>query len=88
VHSPIPYLFILVLELLNAAIKNDPEITGVKINDSEYLLSQYADDSSLILDDKPKSLDQKSSMINVYLEGAVHGNSALSQAILLRSCQN
>jgi hypothetical protein len=33
-------------------------ITGVKINDSEYLLSQYADDSSLILDDNPKSLDQ------------------------------
>jgi hypothetical protein len=31
--------------------------TGVKINDSEYLLSQYAD-SSLILDDNPKSLDQ------------------------------
>jgi hypothetical protein len=26
-------------------------------------------------------------MINVYLEGAVHDNSALSQAILLRSCQ-
>jgi hypothetical protein len=51
-----PYLFILVLELLSAAIKNDPEITGVKINDSEYLLSQYADDSSLILDDNPKSL--------------------------------
>jgi hypothetical protein len=43
-----PYLFILVLELLSAAIKNDPEITEVKINDSEYLLSQYADDSSLI----------------------------------------
>jgi hypothetical protein len=39
-------LFILVLELLNAAIKNDPEITWVKINDSEYLLSQYANDSS------------------------------------------
>ena len=52
------YLFILVLELLSAAIKNDPEITGVKINDSEYLLRQYADDSSLILDDNPKSLDQ------------------------------
>jgi hypothetical protein len=45
-----PYLFILVLELLSPAIKNDPEITGVKINDSEYLLSQYADDPSLILD--------------------------------------
>ena len=40
---------ILVLELLSAAIKNNPEVTGVRINDSEFLLSQYADDSSLIL---------------------------------------
>jgi phage I-like protein len=44
----LPYLFILVLEILSAAITNDPEITGVKI-------SQYADDSSLILDDIPET---------------------------------
>jgi hypothetical protein len=31
---------------------------------------------------------QKSFIIIVYLEGAVHGNPALSQAILLRSCQD
>jgi hypothetical protein len=41
---------------LSAAIKNDPEITGIQINDSEYLLSQYADDSSLILDDNPSNV--------------------------------
>jgi hypothetical protein len=41
--SPI-YLFILILELLSSTIKNDPNINGVKINDSEFLLSQYADD--------------------------------------------
>jgi hypothetical protein len=56
-----PYLFILVLEFLSAAIKNDPEITGVKI-------SQYADDSSLILDDNPKSLDQSLSMLYTFSE--------------------
>jgi hypothetical protein len=61
-----PYLFILVLELFSAAINNDPEITGVKINDSEYLFSQYADDSSLILDDNPKSLDQSSFVFNKF----------------------
>jgi hypothetical protein len=65
-----PYLFILVLELLSAAIKNDPETTGVKINDSEYLLSQYPDDSSLILDDNPKSLDQSLFMFNTFSECA------------------
>jgi hypothetical protein len=65
-----PYLFILVLKLLSAAIKNDPEITGVKINDSEFLLCQYADDSSLILDDNPKSLDQSLFMFNKFSECA------------------
>jgi hypothetical protein len=35
---------------MNAAIKNDTSINGMKINNSEYLLSQYANDSSLILD--------------------------------------
>ena len=47
-----PYLFILVLELLAAVLENDKDITGVQIENSEFLLSQYADDSSLILDDK------------------------------------
>jgi hypothetical protein len=30
--------------------KNDTSINGMEINNSEYLLSQYADNSSLILD--------------------------------------
>ena len=51
------YLFILILELLSSAIKNDPNKNGVKINDLEFLLSQYADDSSLVLQDDPQSLD-------------------------------
>jgi hypothetical protein len=48
---------------LSAAIKNDPEITGVKIN-------QYAHDSSLILDDIPKSLDQSLFMLYTFSECA------------------
>ena len=53
---------------MSAAIQNDPEITGVKINDSEFLLSQYADDSSVILDDNPKLLDQSLFMLNKFTE--------------------
>ena len=36
--------FILALELIGTAIKNDTSINGMKINNSGYLLSQYADD--------------------------------------------
>jgi hypothetical protein len=41
-----------VLEILSAALKNDPQVSGVTINGSEYLLSQYVDDSALILGDE------------------------------------
>jgi hypothetical protein len=47
-----------VLELLSAALKNYPQVSGVEINGSEYLLSQYADDSALILGDNQNSLGQ------------------------------
>jgi len=62
-----PYLFILILEILSSAIKNDPNINGAKINDSEFLLSQYADDSSLVPEDDPQSLGNS---INLFLKFA------------------
>ena len=52
-----PYLFILCLEFLSAALKNHPDIQGIHINNSEYLISQYADDSAIILEDDDKSLN-------------------------------
>ena len=65
-----PHLFILILELLSSAIKNDPNINGVKINDSEMLLSQYADDSSLVLEDDPKSVDNSIKLFHKFTEYA------------------
>jgi hypothetical protein len=47
-----------VLELLSAALKNDHLVSGATINGSEYLLSQYADDSALILGADNNSLEQ------------------------------
>ena len=58
-----PYLFILVLEL-----KNDKEITGVQIENSEFLLGQYADDSSLILDNNPHSLEKSLLVLSLFSE--------------------
>jgi hypothetical protein len=52
-----PYLFILSVELLGAAIKFHPNINGIKIDDSEFLISLYADDSTLILEDDTQSLN-------------------------------
>ena len=63
-----PYLFILVLELFAAALKNDKDITGVQIENSEFFLSQYADDSSLILDDNPQSLEKSLLVLSLFSE--------------------
>ena len=46
-----PYPFILSVGILAEAIRNKREITGIKIQDTEFKLSQYADNTTLILDD-------------------------------------
>ena len=51
-----PYLFILAVECLSAAIKYHPNINGIKIDESEYLISQLADDTTLMLDGSKTSL--------------------------------
>ena len=77
-----PYLFILVIELLSARIKLDPNINGIKFDNSEYLISQYADDSSLILDDSVQSLDQTLFLLDSFAECAgLRANLEKTQAI-------
>ena len=51
-----PYLFILCAEILGEMVRKNKEIKGISINGKEYKLSQYADDTQLILDGKEKSL--------------------------------
>jgi hypothetical protein len=62
--------FILALKLMSAAIKNDTSINGMKINNSEYLLSQYADDSFLILDGCDDSLGKSLCILEKFSEYA------------------
>ena len=59
-----PYLFILCVELLSASLKNNPKIKGIKIQQSEYLVSQYADDTTLTLSDDKDSLNESLNCIN------------------------
>ena len=51
-----PYLFLLCAEILAYKIKGNQNIHGVQIDDIEYLMSQYADDTAVILDGSEKSL--------------------------------
>ena len=61
-----PYLFIIAVELLSAALKFNPKIKGISINNSEFLFSQYADDSTLSLADDENSLNEALNMISLF----------------------
>ena len=53
-----PYLFIIGVELLALKLKNNPDIQGIFIKDSVHLISQYADDTFMILDGGEISLKE------------------------------
>jgi hypothetical protein len=53
-----PYLFILCAEILAIQIRGNKNISGIKVTETEHKLSQFADDTSLILDGKEKSLSE------------------------------
>ena len=50
-----PYLFILCAEILSVRIRNNKNIKGIKIDNTEIKFSQYADDSSAFLDGSKQS---------------------------------
>lgn len=52
-------------------MKKNPNISGVKVNNTESLLSQYADDSSLTLDDDDTSLEEVLKLLLKFSECAV-----------------
>ena len=52
-----PYLFVICAEFLAAKIKKNENIKGIIINGIEFKISQYADDTSVILDSTETSLN-------------------------------
>ena len=63
-----PYIVLLCAEILGILVKKSREIKGIAIDDTEYRLSQYADDTSLILDGSPASLDASLRLLQFYAE--------------------
>ena len=52
-----PYLYLIGAEILSIMLRRNKEIKGIKINNREYLLSQFADDTALCLDGSKTSFE-------------------------------
>ena len=52
-----PYIFILCVEFLGYMIRKDKDVKGIEINNKEFKLSQYADDTQMFLDRSEPSLN-------------------------------
>ena len=50
------YMFLMAAEILLMLIKSNKYIRGIRINNKEYKISQFADDTTLTLDDSQVSL--------------------------------
>ena len=61
-----PYLFILSVEVLVNAICQKKEICGITVKDKEIKLSEYADDTTLILDGSEESLLESLKIIDYF----------------------
>lgn len=60
------YIFLICAEILSIKIKNNKSIKGIKINNTEYLISQYADETVLILDGSENSLNEAIKELNMF----------------------
>lgn len=53
-----PFIFVLCVEVLAYMIRSNKNIKGITVNGTEYRISQYADDTSLLLDGSSSSLNE------------------------------
>ena len=60
------YVFILCVEILGKAIRNCDQIKGICVLDSECKISQYTDDTSLILDGSEKLMQQSFGLLDSF----------------------
>ena len=71
------YLFILCAEILGKMVRKNNDIKGIIINGKEYKLSQYADDTQLILDGTEKSLKAALDLLKTYYTLTIFENATV-----------
>ena len=60
------YLFIMAAEVLNILITYNDKVTGITVNGFEFKLSQFADDTTLILDGSCQSIESALNILEIF----------------------
>ena len=82
-----PYLFILSAAILAKAIRKSADIRGLLVKDTEIKLSQYADDTTLILDGSEKSLSEALKILESFEKvSGLRLNSKKTEVLWIGSC--
>ena len=84
-----PYIFLLCVEILGGLIRKNKKIKGISINNKEYRISQYADDTDFILDGSSISFEETIDTLNIFAElSGLNINYDKSEVIWIGSCRN
>ena len=85
-----PYLFILVCEVLGNSVRNDTRIQRrIKVLDTEFKISQYADDTTFILDGSQPSFSRSLYLLDIFaLISCLKVNYEKTEALRIGSCKS
>ena len=61
-----PYLFILCAQILLIMVTNNDNIKGIQVGKKNYKITQYADDTTLIMDGSERSLKTALNILEIY----------------------
>ena len=81
-----PYIFLLCAEILSRLFKANKDIKGIKIEGTEYLLSQFADDTTVLLDGTENSLNEALNILSKFaIASGLKLNSTKTRAVWIGS---
>ena len=84
-----PYLFVLGVEILAEKIRKNETIKGITVSENEIKVSQYADDTTLILDGLKESLICALQVLeNFSLVSGLKLNNGKTEALWIGACKD
>ena len=77
-----PYILLLFAEILSRQFKANTEIKGIEIAGTKYLLSQFTDDTTIVLDGTENSLNEALKILKTFaIASGLKLNSSKTRAI-------